>query len=452
MWIPCKQVCENATIMNMKTENILKKTSLIIMVLALCANLIACTYNENEQVSDEIEADAQVKEQFEVWTFYDRNIPGYYYRFMLDDIAEEYGVTLDVKNYSSDDMDNKLSLALVTGELPDIFMTPGGELVEDFIDNGVCAQLDMYLSDVNLYEDYDYTYTDGKHYVIPCMVKNYGVCYYDTKLMKEIGVDIPKTWEEFYELNDKVKKYNEINNTDYSTISFGEKDGYEGMLLYDMLTINAYTEEKGLIPDGNVEMGKEIHEKSVQKVDDLLKAGVFSDDYMETGDEEAITNFINHRSLMLVNQSAILSHLIWNMGDDFKVGVLPGAYSKDGRYALTSLNSGAMPGLCINSGCEDQQLAGEICVEYLKRVNEQNVKLGYASMLYEEKAKDESFLTRRIEMNRLIENAAGNPVAPMIRVKKDLTRGFNTISKDYYGGLIDKDEFMKALVKLHGAW
>ena len=415
---------------------------LTILMSAVCFGAAACGKTEpakTEPVEEEKEAD------LEIWTFYDRNVPGYYYMFLWDDIAKAQGITLDVRNYPSDDMENKLALALVTGELPDIFLTPGGTFLNEFVEAGVCEPADQYVEMLNLTKEYNEPYEDGRYYEIPCMQTDYGVVYYDAKLLTMMGLEIPKTWDDLEEMIRVVNAYNEKNGTSYSAISFGNRDGYEGNLLLDMISLSEQVKKNPEQTEDPVMIDPEILQMSVEKIARLTELGAFSENYMETGDEEAITNFIQHKSVMLVNHSAILSHLIWNMREEFYTGLFPGMYGEDGNYRMIRLDGDVRPGLCINASCEKKELAGALCVEYVKRVNEENLKTGCRTMLADADVKAERLLERHIEMNSLLDNATGTVAAPTAQQDSETKNMLRSLTKDLYSGQADTTEFMDAM-------
>ena len=48
------------------------------------------------------------KAELEVWTFFDKNVPGAYYVFLWDTLAEKYGYDINVKSYSTEQLKDKL--------------------------------------------------------------------------------------------------------------------------------------------------------------------------------------------------------------------------------------------------------------------------------------------------------------------------------------------------------
>lgn len=435
----------------MRLRRIGNKIKTIFAAGILCLSVTACgaagdlqnTANGSQSAEAEAMPVGTSSDTLEIWTFYDRNVPGYYYMFLWDDIAEEYGISVEVKNYSSDEMESRLSPALVTGELPDIFLTEGGTYLDDFVEAGVCAPVNRYLKDVELADGYNSPYQGETRYVIPCMLNDYGVAYYDAWLLEKMDLEIPRSWEDLENMVRAVNAYNQSNGTDYAAISFGEKDGNEGNLLLDIISacedakeVNTTSEQRPI--------SDETFRVMAEKVERLISLGAFSEDYMETGDEEAVTNFINHKSVMLVNHSSLLSHLTWNMGEDFYTAPFPGTYTERGNYSIVRLNGDAPAGLCINASCSDKDLAGMLCVEYLKRVNEENVRLGCKSMLADTEEKAERLTQRQLELNSLIDSASLVVNAPSSFLTQEQKNELKALSKDLYGERSDLEGFLEA--------
>ena len=427
-------------------KKITQRIFAVLLCLALCGTLLSCA-STGDEPSDDVVASAE-EDTITIWTFFDRNMPGYYYLFKWDELEEKYGVSIDVKNYSSDDMENKLLLALATGELPDAFYTEGGTFVREFIDAGVCAQTDGYISEMNYTEGIVTEYDDGKSYVIPCMPKQYALVYYDITVLGELGLDIPETDKDLEQLIKRVEEYNEEEGTSLSAISLGEKDAYQGNLLLDIIITG---ENSGIFdhlfsddPDVNAKNFK----KAMKKAQKLIDMGAFEENYLETGDSEAITNFIHHESAMLINSSDIMSHLIYNMGEDFSVGLFPGIEKEDGSYTLVDLNYGLSAGFCINSSSEHMGVLGRLLADYSLEVNEENVRSGYASIVSDCEAKSESFVESRMSFKRLVAGADELVLGGSAAVERSKKSSWRSLNKAFFAGTISFSAYLEACDEL----
>ena len=355
----------------------------LVGILSVMFFLTGCGQEEFQ----ENRAGSADRPSLEVWFCYDRNVPGAYYVFLWDTLAEQYGYDITIETYSEQEIRDKLKMAMVCSELPDIFYVPGGSYPEYLFDAGACMPVQEYLSDAGFLEKYTLPSRDGNNYIIPCMADSYGVTYYDTGLMEKIGLEVPASWGELLEMVEKVHRYNEENGTDYAAIELGTKDKWMGELLYCMAALGADSEtyqalEKGTASEESLDTL--LLEASVA-VQQLIDCGAFPEDYLETGEPEAVKNFINHDAVMMVHQSSLVYHLIQNMGKNgFRMESFPGcAGETDGemRYHLMDMNDTYMPGLAVSSGSEYREEAAALSVEFALQVNQTNVEQhGYLNM------------------------------------------------------------------------
>lgn len=103
--------------------------------------LISCTKQEFLPDADELKE----KKTLEVWIFFDYNTPGTHYLDTWKMLEEEFDIALDVKTFASEELKNKLRIALMCDELPDIFAVWGGSFPEYLFDAGACLPVQDYI-------------------------------------------------------------------------------------------------------------------------------------------------------------------------------------------------------------------------------------------------------------------------------------------------------------------
>jgi len=102
--------------------------------------------------------------------------------------------------------DNLVKTRLATGEMSDILAYNSGSLfhalnpTQNFVDLSNEPYVDKLL------DSYKQTVTaDGKLYGVPIGTTTVGAILYNKKVYEELGLSVPKTWEEFMANNEKIK-------------------------------------------------------------------------------------------------------------------------------------------------------------------------------------------------------------------------------------------------------
>jgi raffinose/stachyose/melibiose transport system substrate-binding protein len=389
--------------------------------------------------------------ELEIWSFFDYNTPGTHYLDLWDELEETYGYKLNVKVFATEELKNKLRMALACGELPDIFEVWGGTFPEYLIDANACLPVQDYIEDSGIvYEDhYTYQYDDGNIYVIPCLVEAYAVCYYNNDLMEKIGLTIPTTWEELVEMVDQVTAYNEENGTKITPIGFGNKDAWLGELMYTMIVnrMDPFALEK--LKTGELTMEDQLFVQAADDVNLLSEHQAFAEDFMQMGEVESAERFVNGETVMLPHQSTIMYYLMDNMGEDaVTMAQFPdcsgGTYSDYASY-LMNANNEMTPGLCINSKTPYADEAAQICLDFSKRVNEINMtQYGYYNYIENETLEAPQELPALVEQFRqMLEGESHLTSFWNVTLPKDNVDSWQNLTKKLYAGSITSNDFVK---------
>ena len=223
----------------------------MILAAVLCISLVFCGCQGsslsflNYKTEPET-ADTDEKIKLSVWAFFDENTPGTYYVDLWQELEDDFGYDIELKTYSTEQIKDKLKIALVCDELPDVFVVWGGNYPNFLFDANACVPVEQYLekADYQFKDSYVQPYKDGHNYIIPCLVEAYAVTYCNQNLMKEIGLSMPQTWDELLEMVEKVNAYNEEHGTSYAALELGDKDLWLAELLY---TVMVHTHRLGLL-------------------------------------------------------------------------------------------------------------------------------------------------------------------------------------------------------------
>lgn len=252
-----------------------KKVLAALMCAAMAGTMLAgCgSKGDGESGGDsagkrEMEVEGDDVTTLNVWTFIENHQD--FYTEMAEkwnDANPDKKVKLVLSNMAYDDMHNKLSLALESGEgAPDVvdielgkfpaFMT--GEIglmdltsaIEPYKDKVVESRLSLYGK-------------DGKYYGFPTHVGT-TVAFYNTKLMEEAGIDYTsiKTWDDFKEAGTKYKE------ATGKTFAAAETTA--------QWTLNLMLAQKGgsyLKDDGSLDVNNATMVECLQYMKDMQEAG-----------------------------------------------------------------------------------------------------------------------------------------------------------------------------------
>lgn len=414
--------------------------------------LVSCTKREFLPDADELKE----KKTLEVWIFFDYNTPGTHYIDTWDALEEEFGVALDVKTFATEELKNKLSIALMCDELPDIFAVWGGSFPEYLFDAGACLPLQDYIeaSGISYAPGYQKSYKDGNTYLIPCLVEAYAVTYCNRELMEKMNLETPSTWEELIDFVDEVNAYNKKNHTSYAAINLGNKDSWLGELLYTMIVnrINPYALDE--LMQGKITFEDDVFKEAAKKIKELNEHNAFPKEYMNTGEVESSEKFVNNEAVLMPHQSTILYYLMDNMGED-AIDLLQFPDCSGGTYPdceayLMNANHDMAPGLCINKKTAYPDEAAKICLEFSKRVNEINVsKYGYLNYRDDIVIEFPEDMPAQVAKFRdMVENKKHLTSFWFSVLDKDAVGPWQNMTKKLYAGVLDADAFTEEVKKI----
>ena len=387
----------------------------------------------------------------DVWVFFDENTPGTYYVDLWKELAEEKGYEINLKTYSTEQIKDKLRISLTCRELPDIFAVWGGTYPDFLFDARACLPVQDYIKDSDLHfkDSYTVPYEDGNNYIIPCLVEAYGVTYCNQDLMEQMGLEMPENWEELLAFVEAVNTYNKENGTDYSAIELGDKDNWLGELLYTTMvnTIDPYAQDK--LASGELSFDDSVFLEAAEKLCTLRDMGAFPDDFLETGEVEAIENFIDDEAVLFPHQSTIVYYLMEEMGEDaFSMEQFPCCgedCKKDHDRYLMDINHTMTPGLCVSSHTEYPDEAAQLCLEFAKEVNQKNVtEYGYLDLMEGDGLEYPDDLPAPVEqLHTMVENA--DKFTPLWYAVLEREDGDNwrNLTKKLLGSAVSPEDFTK---------
>lgn len=192
-----------------------------ILSLALCLALMLGMFAMLPAKAEEIELN--------FWTWRTEDVE-FYNSAIAEFEAANPGIKVKQEAIKNTEYNTVLSAALNAGEgAPDVFMSRAYGGLQTYSDSGYIQELDELIPTIH---DYAPTalqgatsLTDGKIYGVPVASQTV-FCYYNKKLYKELGLEVPTTWNQFIE---NLKKSKEAG---YIGLANGTKDGWTNETLF----------------------------------------------------------------------------------------------------------------------------------------------------------------------------------------------------------------------------
>ncbi len=436
--------------------------ALLVSLVFLCT---ACGQSGQEDGSAAADIGSVLQEEagdpveLKIMYFFDLNTPGTHYHDLWEELAAEKGYKLKITPCSTEQIKDKLRTALACNELPDIFVVWGGGYPNFLFDANACLPMQDYLeaSAYKFQDIYVVPYKDGNNYIIPCLVEAYAVTYCNQNLMKQMGLEMPQTWEELVELVEQVNAYNERHRTNFAAIELGDKDNWLAELLYDMIVnrIDPYAFDK--LQSGEYQFDETpVFADAADKLAQLVDMGAFPEDFIDTGEVEAIENFVHGEAVLFPHQSTIVNYLIDNMGAEaFTLESFPCCSSEfDPDYAayMMDINHSLTPGFCISANTEHPEEAAKLCLEFAERVNEINVtQYGYLNMEKNSKLQEPGHLAApAVQLQEMVSGAKKQTAFWYALMEKEEGDDWRRLIKKYLTKAVTKEEFLQEGRRIFG--
>ncbi len=263
------------------------------------------------------------------------------YEKIIEAFNEEHpDIKVEFKPSKNTEYNTILNTALQSGEGPDIIQlrpyAPGMELAKA----GYLEPLDE-LNGIDVFSEEVIsaaTSDDGKIYGVPLSL-NSAQMFYNKKIFEEHGLEEPKTWDEFIELNEKLKEEG------VTPIALGTKEGWLLSLAHSIVGPAHYGANDFVdqITTGEKTFTSDEFVSSLKAMDELKE--YFPDNYEGLGMEDIRTLFFSGKAAMFPLGSWEIE-VLREMNPDLELGFfpMPSAVGKeptmttwvDGSYGLNA--------------------------------------------------------------------------------------------------------------------
>ena len=205
-------------------------------------------------------------------------------------------VKVELEVLSNEQYKDKIKVLSASNELPDVGMTWSAGYLQPYVEGKKFAPLDDLLEgdlkDKFVAGTAEAYQIDGKTYGLPLEL-NIASIYYNKKIFKDNGIEVPKTYE------DLIKAAETLDKNGVEPIALGNKDKWTGSLWYMYLAdrIGGTEALKGAIDrSGTFEDPALV--SAAEKVQDLVDANGFVNGFNGLSDEEAKSMFMNSQAAM----------------------------------------------------------------------------------------------------------------------------------------------------------
>jgi raffinose/stachyose/melibiose transport system substrate-binding protein len=184
----------------------------VVLGVTVAMLLAACGGDDGDSGNEPVATDDGGTEAAEpvtiTWWHNSNTDPGMgYYQQVADDYTAEHpNVTIEIEAMAHEDMTTQLEAAFQSGNMPDIYMERGGGELRAHVEAGLTKDISDMAADTidTIGGSVAGWQVDGKTYGLPFSIGVVGF-WYNTQIWADNGVEVPATWDEFYEAIDTLK-------------------------------------------------------------------------------------------------------------------------------------------------------------------------------------------------------------------------------------------------------
>lgn len=181
----------------------LRKVSALVLTAGLCVGLVSgCSSQGTGPAKEEAggQSGGQVTVKF-VHKFPEEGRMKYFQEVINEFEKENPNIKIEMTAYGDEEIKDKTRVLLGSDDAPDIFFTWSGERITQYVDSGNALNLTKYMDEDQDWKNHfnqamlDCCYKNGSCWAIPWDYSSKEIVY-NKKVFSELGLEIPKTWEE----------------------------------------------------------------------------------------------------------------------------------------------------------------------------------------------------------------------------------------------------------------
>lgn len=357
------------------------------MCLILCMLVVvtACSKPEkkeagstknNEAGATKVEQQTQKKEDvvLSFWNIVDdpNNAMSLRFEEAIKKVEEELGIKIKYEAINGQTYHTKLKVALAGSELPDLFVIHPGDDRDPFITAGAVSPLNDALDSSGIgnkfFQGYLPTDGEGNIYSVPFRADMVEAMFYNKKIFKEVGIDVPKNWDEF------KSAVAAIREKGYAPIGLGNKDRWMGDLVYNTMVLREDPQAFAKALTGEMSYADKPFLDAAKKVQELVKMDGFQKGYMGAIEPEVVEMFEANQIAMYFIGTWAFDDLIGRLGDDLGYAPFPAiGADQQASDSICGTRNEKPWGFMVSSGSSHIDTAKEALLKFVEINNELTV-------------------------------------------------------------------------------
>lgn len=282
------------------------------------------------------------------------------YDYAVEELAKAYPhVTLELDIQAQDD-GQKLQTYAATGNLPDIFQV-GLQQIETFKTSGNIMVLNDIANKIGFVDKVHegakniLYHEDGNIYAFPYAGNEMVLWYYNKELFEKHNLQVPKTYDELLNVIQVFKENNII------PMSIFAKEKWITTALFD--TIATRYDQGGIdkLDKGQGRASDEAYVSAVNKMNELVKAGLLPDGATNLNYDQAAALFYEEKAAMFINGQWEIEGSTEKLGDKVDWMYYPAPDLDTYEASKTVWSGGGAPGgYAVNPQSPNKELAAEV--------------------------------------------------------------------------------------------
>jgi len=264
----------------------IRARSAVVLGAGVAMLLAACTGQADDP--DETTAPPAEGEDVTITWWHNSNTDpgmGYYADVAADFEADNPGVTIEIEAMAHEDMTTQLEGAFQSGNMPDIYMERGGGELRSHVEAGLTQDISESAAETidNISGYVSGWQVDDKTYGLPFSVGVVGF-WYNTQIWEENGVEVPETWDDFYEVIDTLKA------NGVAPLSVGAADQWPLAHYYYYFALRECSQETLTDALANYNFEDECFLRAAEDLQTFVEAEPFNDGFLATVAQEGPTS------------------------------------------------------------------------------------------------------------------------------------------------------------------